>query len=62
MSVAAWVLIIAAWEFLSLGPVASSEGCFPKSVTPPAEAQGAPPTFQFVPPSVSPTKKVFREN
>ena len=44
----------------SLSPVASSEGCFPKSLTPPAEAQGAPPTFQFVPPSVSP-KKVFLE-
>ena len=58
MSVAAWVLLIAAWGgFLSLGPVASSEGCFPKSLTPPAEAQGAPPTFQFVPPSVSPKKK-----
>ena len=36
--------------FLSLGPVASSEGCFPKSSTPPADAQGAPPTFEFVPP------------
>ncbi|MFM7986774.1 MAG: hypothetical protein ACKPKO_46415, partial [Candidatus Fonsibacter sp.] len=44
---------------LSVGPVASSEGCFPKYLTPPAEAQGAPPTFQFVPPSVSPKKMFF---
>ena len=47
--------------FLSLGPVASSEGCFPKSLTPPAEAQGAPPTFQFVPPLVSPEKGLLEK-